>query len=302
MKDELPVFSIERFAIHDGPGIRTVLFLQGCPLRCPWCANPESWEIGPKLLFLEKKCAGCGTCASACPKGALSLWQKKARLDRARCTACGQCAAVCPQHALMVSGQKMRAEDIFRLVRRDRDYYRQTGGGLTLSGGEALLHIDALLPLLSQCREEGIGVAFETCGQVPPVNVQKAFPFTNEFLFDIKTLDEGRMRALTGGDLPKILRNFEWIAHADPGRLIVRTPVIPGFSHSENDLRPIFEWTARHHVRRIDLLPYHTLGAVKYRQLGKVYPFSCLESLKKTDLEPYRKIAEAYGLSVRIGG
>lgn len=302
MNDKLPVFNIERFAIHDGEGIRTAVFLQGCRLRCPWCANPESQAIGEKLMFLAKKCVGCGTCVARCPQGAASLRDGRAHIDRERCVRCGTCAGACPGAALKISGKWMTGDEIYAIIVRDADYYRQTHGGLTLSGGEALLHISALLPLLERCKQDGIGVDFETCGCVSPENVRRALPWTERFLFDIKSLDAARFRAVTGGDLSLVLENLEIIARKDPGKVVLRVPVIPTFNHTERDMAAIFDLAVRHGISRVDLLPYHTLGMTKYAQLGMDYPFPVDKSLKPDALRGYAHMGEALGLEVRIGG
>ena len=302
MTGKLPVFNIERFAIHDGEGIRTAVFLQGCPLRCPWCANPESQVIGKKLMFLQKKCVGCGTCVQRCPQHAVSLEDGHAQIDRAKCVRCGACAAACPQAALKISGQWMTAEEIFAIVIRDADYYRQTHGGLTLSGGEALLHIEELLPLLRMCKEAGIGVDFETSGQVPTENILSVLPYTDRFLFDLKTMDAEKLRAVTGGDLQLILKNFRRIAEISPDKLTARIPVIPGFNHTEKDICDLFMFVKEQGVARIDLLPYHTLALSKYKALGREYAWPYPKGLSKEELLPYQEMGKSMGLTVTIGG
>lgn len=302
MTGKLPVFNIERFAIHDGEGIRTAVFLQGCPLRCPWCANPESQVIGEKLMFLQKKCAGCGTCVQRCPQRAVSLGDGYARIDRSKCVRCGVCASVCPQAALKISGQWMTAEEIFAVVVRDADYYRQTHGGLTLSGGEALLHIDALLPLLRECNEVMIPVDFETCGHVPSESIEKALPWTERFLFDVKTADANKFRRFTGGNLELVLKNLTIIAENDPQKLIIRVPVIPTLNHTAEEIQRILEIALSLGISRVDLLPYHTLGLTKYAQLGQDYSFSEKKSLSPESLQPYADMGKKLGLTVTIGG
>lgn len=176
---ELRVFEIERFAVHDGPGIRTVVFLKGCGLHCPWCSNPESQSAARQLLRDEKKCAACGACARACPNGAVS-WTpgEMPRMDRARCRACGACAAICPAGALSLCGELMTAEEIERVVLRDRDYYEDSGGGVTFSGGEAVLQAPALAPLLASLAAQGVHTAIETCGAAPAESFALVAPHT----------------------------------------------------------------------------------------------------------------------------
>ena len=302
MSGKLPVFNIERFAIHDGEGIRTAVFLQGCPLRCPWCANPESQRIGPQLMYSEKKCAGCGNCVQNCPNRAIVLNGGKARIDRAACSHCGTCEQMCPNGAIRISGKWMTVEEVFSVIVRDVDYYRQTRGGVTFSGGEALLHIDSLMPLMDQCAKAGITVDFETCGHVPKESVQKAFPHTEHFLFDLKSADPEVFRRFTGGDLSLVLGNLHWLAERDPGRIILRVPVIPGVNHEQKEMQSVFRLAVREHISRVDLLPYHTLGMIKYAQLGMAYSFPVRQGLMAADAETYAAEGKEMGLDVRIGG
>ena len=302
MSGKLPVFNIERFAIHDGEGIRTAIFLQGCPLHCPWCANPESQHIGPQLMFSEKKCVACGTCVQNCPGNAITLNDEKARINRTACVSCGTCEQVCPNGAMQISGKWISAEDIFSVIERDADYYKQTHGGVTFSGGEALLHIDSLMPLLEECAKVGFAVDFETCGHVPEKSFQKAFPYTERFLFDVKTADPEVFRRCTGGRLSLVLNNLYWLAEKDPGKIILRVPVIPDVNHGQKEMESIFRLAVQEHISRVDLLPYHTLGMIKYAQLGLEYPFPVRQGLSVKELELYAAKGIKMGLDIRVGG
>ena len=302
MSGKLPVFNIERFAIHDGEGIRTAVFLQGCPLHCPWCANPESQHIGPQLMFSEKKCVACGTCVQNCPGNAITLNDEKARINRTACVSCGTCEQVCPNGAMQISGKWISAEDIFSVIERDADYYKQTHGGVTFSGGEALLHIDSLMPLLEECAKVGFAVDFETCGHVPEKSFQKAFPYTEQFLFDVKTADPEVFRRCTGGRLSLVLNNLHWLAEKEPGKIILRVPVIPDVNHGQKEMESIFRLAVQEHISRVDLLPYHTLGMIKYAQLGLEYPFPVRQGLSVKELELYAAKGIKMGLDIRVGG
>ena len=297
----LSLFEIERFALHDGPGIRTTVFLQGCPLRCAWCANPESQTPGKHILTLSGSCVGCKACETVCPEGAITV-PEKAVIDRSLCVLCGTCAARCPAGALGISGQSMSPDDLFSILIRDRDYYKNSGGGVTFSGGEALLQIDALLPLWEQLRAENISVAVETCGAVDAAVIKKAIPLIDLFLFDIKTLDPEIFARYTGGDLGVVLAAFRTVAGAHPEKLIVRVPVIPTVNFDRDSLKSIFTFAADHAVTEVHLLPYHTLGMNKYARLGRIYPFPVTRSLPEEEVVPYREMGEAMGLSVKIGG
>jgi len=300
MTAPLAIFEIERFALHDGPGLRTAIFLQGCPLRCPWCANPESQRMGQQRMFFAQRCAGCGACVSCCPQQALHMEAGKVSCNRASCTACGACVQTCPAAAVQLSGRQISCEALYALVARDADYYHATGGGVTLTGGEALLQLDALLPFLTRCRAAGIHIAVETCGCLPPSVIDKALDAIDLFLFDLKTLEEEKFARVTGGSLPMVLEAFARIANRDPRRLIARIPVIPGFNMEE--IPALLAHVAACGVAEAHLLPYHTLGMAKYAQLGRAYPYPVREPLSPEALEPFAALGNTLGLTIHIGG
>lgn len=297
---ELDIFEIERFAIHDGPGIRTTVFFQGCPLRCEWCANPESQTIGRHILSFSKLCSGCGKCADVCAQNAVSIADGKSLIDRSRCVSCGSCAAECPNNAIKVSGRKISCTELFDTVKRDIDYYRESGGGVTLSGGEALLHINRLVPFLEECRKNRIHIAAETCGYVPASNMELALEYVNLFLFDIKTLDGRKFRQFTGGSIDVVLSCFELLCKSAPEKVVVRVPVIPDFNSEE--VSEIMKYAAKHGIKIVHLLPYHTLGMAKYEQLGRKYPYHVRESLDPASLDCHIDTGSSLGLTVKIGG
>jgi pyruvate formate lyase activating enzyme len=253
-------------------------------------------------MFLVKKCVGCGCCVKSCPQRAISLDEGKASIDRKQCICCGTCECVCLNEAMEIIGEKRSLSAIYDLVMRDKDYYEKTGGGVTLSGGEAMLHIFSIKPLLEKFRESNVHIAAETCGNVKKENIKAAFPLVNVFLFDIKTLDGKKIQKYTGGDLNLILDNFSYIAAYNPDKLIIRVPVLPNVNDKESDIREIFSLALSSKVKRVDLLPYHTLGLTKYKQLGLPYKFSCHESMKTEKLLPLKKLGEEMGLKVGIGG
>lgn len=300
MNKLLPVFEIERFAIHDGNGIRTAIFLQGCPLHCKWCANPESQSIGRHIMHSDKLCSGCGKCAKACEKGAVSISGGKAVIDREICSSCGKCAEACPTGARKILGKMMSCEEIFRIVMRDKAYYEESCGGITLSGGEALLHIYELVPLLEMCREQNINIAVETCGCVNLEYMKTAEKYIDTFLFDIKALDEKKLVENTGGKLETVKKAFEYICKSK--KVIARVPVIPDFNYDEKDIREIMRYVGANGVREIHLLPYHVLGMEKYAQLGVKYPYHITKGLDGRLLEVYTDIGGEYDLKVKIGG
>ena len=297
----LPVMEIERFAVHDGPGIRSVLFLKGCVLHCPWCANPESQGGKPVLLHDAVRCVGCGACAQVCSNSAIH-WQEGQRplFDRTRCAACGRCVQQCLQSALSISGQSMTAQEIADILLRDRDYYVDSGGGVTLSGGEALLQGEALLPLLRILQQNGVSVAVETCGQFPTAVLEPLLPYLDLFLFDVKHADAAVLRAVTGGDADLIARNLDAIAAAGK-QVVARVPVIPGFNHTPQAMEQILRFCIAHGITEVHLLPYHTLGKSKYAKLGLPYTLTA-PMLTKAEVQPYAAQAAALGLTAVVGG
>lgn len=303
MTDEksLLVMELERFAVQDGPGIRTAVFLKGCDLRCPWCANPESQRCAVQMMHDSNKCVGCGVCAAACHNGAVTIAHGGVPIfERAKCVVCGECGRVCPLGAIEYSGRWKEPKQIIETVLRDRDYYAASGGGLTLSGGEPLLWGATLLPLLTLCGENDISVAVETCGQFPTEVLPNVLPFLRLFLFDIKHANAQRLKRVTGGDLKIILKNLD-AAVASGIPVIARVPVIPGFNHTEAEMCAILRLVQRHGVKKVELLPYHTLGKNKYAKLGVPYTLDS-PMLSPHDLEPYRALGGALGLAVEIGG
>lgn len=296
----LNIFEIERFAIHDGPGIRTTVFFQGCPLRCAWCTNPESHTAGRHIMFFSKFCAGCRKCAESCEQHAVSVMNGKALINRSECVSCGSCAEKCPQSAIRISGRQLTNEELFGVIIRDVDYYRQSGGGVTLSGGEALLQLDKMTPFLEKCRREKISIAAETRGYVPVSRVEAALEYVDLFLFDIKTLDAEKFGRLTGGKIDTTLSAFELLCKNAPEKITARVPIIPDFN--DNEITEIMKFAAGHNVRKLHLLPYHTLGIAKYEQLGREYPYHVKESLAPDALLPYVERGAELGLTVKIGG
>lgn len=301
---ERPVhlFDIQRFSLHDGPGIRTTVFFSGCPLRCPWCANPESQRGGKELLYLQSRCVSCGRCAGACPQEAIDFSPGTGPVfHREKCQHCGRCAEVCTTEALELSGRAMTVEEILSIVRRDRDYYNNTGGGVTLSGGEPFAQPDGLCALLKAAKEEGLHTAVETTGNVSEDVFRKGVPLADLFLFDLKHSDPEALRTATGGDLPLILRNLRLAAESG-SQVCVRVPVIPGFNHSPEVIEEILSLASDCGVKAAELLPYHTLGKSKYAQLGRAYPMGDAPPLDQAELEKYAALGDKMNMLVKIRG
>lgn len=267
------VFDIEKFAVHDGPGIRTVIFLKGCPLHCLWCHNPESQSFEREILFTAQNCTRCGRCAAACPHQCHTIQDNIHTFDRTSCVLCGKCLEKCYAEALSVAGKEMTVEEVMAEVRKDLLFFRNSGGGITLSGGEPLSHPAFAAELLRTAKAEGIHTAVETSGFAAEQIVKELTGPVDLWLWDIKALPE-QYEALTGGDWRIIERNLQTVS-ASGGTIHLRCPLIPGCNDSDSNLRFIAQIADRTPgVERIDLEPYHTLGESKNIRLGKDPAFS----------------------------
>jgi len=268
------VFDIQHYAVHDGPGIRTIVFLKGCPLRCAWCCNPESHSASPDLRHLAHRCRACGRCAEACPAGTLSLHEGRLTIDRSRCPSCvAPCVAVCCESALERVGMRMSVDEVVARVDADRDFYRNSGGGVTIGGGEPLAQPEFVSALARACRDRGLHVAMETSGFAAADTFRAVAPLVDLVLFDVKVLDPARHRELTGADNAPVLANLAHLAAVRPRDVIVRFAVIPGYTDDEANLDGLAALMMRHGLERLDLEPYHPLGAEKYEAIGR--PWRC---------------------------
>ena len=272
------VFNVQKYSVHDGPGIRTIVFLKGCSLSCRWCSNPESQQREPELAFNAGRCLGvskCGHCIVACPYGSITLGEDdKLRIDRSHCTACHMpCADACPAQGLLVYGKQRTVDDVLNVVEQDMAFYARSGGGLTLSGGEPLLQGEFAVALLREARARRIKTAVETCGMVSAETVRAAAEYLNFVLFDIKHMDSAEHEAQTGLSNRHILENFRILAEEFPDLpILARTPIIPGFNDSEQAVTAIAQFLKPYERVEYEMLPYHRLGTQKYQFLDRPVP------------------------------
>lgn len=295
------IFNIQRFSTHDGAGIRTLLFFKGCPLRCPWCSNPESQAFGPELFFDPQKCIGCGECVRASDNDEF-VWQAdRLRLQRERLRNPEIFRDVCPAQAIQVVGESQTVPQMLAEIEKDRPFYRHSGGGLTISGGEPFARPALLHELLQAVKALDIHVAVETCLHVPWPQIERSAALVDVFLADLKHTDAEKFQRAAGGDLSLVLANLQRL-DACGAPLVIRIPVIPGFNHTTGEVQAILDYAASlTQVRDVHLIPYHALGQNKYTLLGRKYPLSAA-ALSENDLEPYRRMAAQMGFNVTIGG
>jgi len=297
------VTDIQRFSVHDGPGIRTTVFLKGCNLRCAWCHNPETLRPEPELQVLPAKCIGCGACLKACPNGAHEVGPDGRRLfHRDRCTACGACAEVCYAGALVLVGRDMTADEVVAEVLEDRPFYEESGGGVTVSGGEPLFQRDFAVEVLRLCRQEGLHTAVETNLAAPWDDVAALLPVTDLFMVDVKVLGSEAHRRWTGAGNESILAGLRRLAEGGQ-TLVVRTPVVPGVNDTPEEIGAVADLVRDfQNLAYYELLPYHPLGAGKYESLGMAYTLGDLSRPPQEQMDALAHAAAARGIEVRVAG
>lgn len=296
------VFNIQKFSIHDGPGIRTIVFLKGCPLRCLWCSNPESQDPKPVLLFSQKKCISCAICEKVCPLKAISFGDSHYPIiDRSICDGCGKCVQECCTEALYFEGKSQSVEEILFEVNKDRPFYDNSGGGLTLSGGEVLAQPTFAYALLASAKDQGLHTAIETTGFAQPEILLKIVSQVDLVLYDFKHYDSARHKEKTGVDNELILSNLKMLCEQKQP-LVVRIPIIPEFNDSLADAAEFGRILSEFKVEEVNLLPFHQMGEHKYNLLDKDYQYHGYKSIREESLIEYRQIMADFDLDVKIGG
>ena len=294
------VSNVQKFSIHDGPGIRTTIFVKGCPLRCRWCDNPETWESYSQVLCIPQRCVECGKCAPVCPQGAIILnKESKVIIDRQRCNSCLKCVEVCKYGALRQTGVEMTAEEAVRVVMEDVMFYQTSGGGMTISGGEPLLQPDFVAEVFRLCKQEGLHTALDTSGFAQPEVVDKVLEYVDLVLLDIKHMNPLDHLKWCGVSNELIHENAKLMAKKREVRFSL--PMVKGVNDSEKNLRETAEFAISLGVKAIDVEPLHKLASQKYKFLGLESPFDDLEKFSDEEVEKVRRIFESYGLKTTKG-
>ncbi len=293
---------IQRFAINDGPGIRTTVFFKGCPLNCRWCHNPECISSQTEIFFHPGKCERCGRCAQICPERVIDLDRSsEMRIERSSCTLCMACVEACPYSALTQVGEFNTPEEVLEEVERDVPFYRNSGGGMTLSGGEPLSQPEFAGHLIRKAKANGIHTAVDTCGYLPFDSFEHFLAGVDLILYDIKLIDSERHRAGTGAGNNMILENCTKLA-AMKVPMRIRIPLIPNFNDSDDDMQSIADFTSAQGLHDVDLLPYHMYASSKYEKLGQGYEFEAVEPLTDDRVTEIDQLFVRKGLNVTIGG
>ncbi|MDW8801746.1 indoleacetate decarboxylase activase [Clostridium sp. A1-XYC3] len=299
------IFDIQSLSFHDGPGIRTLVFLKGCPLKCLWCANPEGQKLLPELRYHKVNCAGCMECSKACVENAITLKNHEdakvtISINKEKCIKCSdlKCTDMCLNDALKLSGKTMTVDEVMKVIKRDSAYYKRKGG-VTLSGGDPTYQPEFAVSLLKACKEEYINTAVESAMFTTVDTVNKFIPVTDLFLTDIKHMNEDKHKKLTGVSNQPILNNISIISKQKP--VVIRVPIIPGLNDDKENIISISRFCAENNIDRINLLPYHKLGVAKYEQLGLTYDILDVNSPNKEKMELLKEAVESSGVKCIIG-
>lgn len=300
------VYSIQRYCIHDGPGIRTDVFLKGCSLHCPWCSNPESQRPEPELSFLANKCCGCGVCFEKCKENALRR-EGGFRIDRGKCTGCGVCVRYCARDCYQLYGKEYTAQELLCEASKDDIFYQNSGGGVTVTGGEPTDQYEFVVEFLALCKEAGLDTAMETHGFSLEERYVEAAPYVDHFLIDLKHTDLRKCHDVTGSPLNvSPMENMRVLAGRYGKEVSIRIPVIPGFNDDMENFGHVAEFARElretGNLRMIHLLPYHNMGSSKYAALNRCYPMGDASALADSEVEPFREFLLSRDLPCIIGG
>ena len=299
------ITNIQKFSIHDGDGIRTTVFFKGCPLKCEWCHNPETQKFEKEMQVDREKCTGCGACAAVCPNGAIHMEEGRPILDAEACVFCGKCTRFCPTGAREVIGQEYTVKELVKELMKDQMFYEESGGGVTLSGGEVMsMDMDYLLAVAKELKRQDVTLTIDTCGFVPYEKFQELLPYVNTFLYDVKVMDPELHKKYMGTDNALILENLVCLAK-DGARIYIRIPTVKEVNGNEENMKETIAFLQEHdiHPAQINLLPYHDTGSGKYRKLDMEYKGTDLHAPDKEEMEALAALFINAGYkNTKIGG
>ena len=299
------ITNFQKFSIHDGDGIRTSVFFKGCPLKCEWCHNPETQRFEKEMQCDKEKCVGCGTCAKVCPNGAISMENGKPEMKKDACTFCGKCVNFCPIGIREIIGREYSVKELIKELMKDQMFYEESGGGVTLSGGEVMaMDIDYILAIAKELKRQDVTLTIDTCGYVPYEKFQAILPYVNTFLYDVKVMDPKLHKKYIGVDNQLILDNLIRLA-ADGARIYIRIPTIKEVNGNEKNMKETIAFLKEHdiHPAQINLLPYHDTGSGKYSKLDMEYKGTDLHAPEKEEMESFvRLFVESGFQNTKIGG
>jgi pyruvate formate lyase activating enzyme len=297
------IYDMQRFAIHDGPGIRTLIYMKGCPLKCLWCSSPQTQKPSTEILHIELNCKKCGRCTEVCSKNAITISEEEGvKIDRKLCDSCGECVETCLNQALKLAGKDITVEELFQEVNKDSPFYRRSKGGITVGGGEPTMQHEFVTAFLKRCKQIYIHTAMESCGYVKWEYLEKILKHLNLAYFDIKHMDPLVHKELTGVSNELILENIKKASKMLP--VIIRIPVAPGCNDSEDNILATAKFAAGlgKNLQRIEILPYHKFGTHLYDQLDMEYRLKDVEPPSDEHMERLKELIESCGVKAQIGG
>ncbi|MBU5677932.1 glycyl-radical enzyme activating protein [Alkaliphilus sp. MSJ-5] len=295
------IFNIQKYSINDGPGIRTTVFFKGCPLKCTWCHNPESQSYENELIFSIEKCIYCNSCNNSCVDKCITFIDRELIIDKAKCSLCGDCTKNCPTNAIEMVGISMTVNEVMKEIEKDMVFYEESGGGVTLSGGEPLMQFEFINAILKKCKEKGIHTAIDTSGYSSLSSVYELSKNVDLFLYDIKHLDDDKHMELTGVSNKQILDNLSNIVKIG-NNVWIRVPIIPGINDDDENILGIGRLMNMLKLADISILPYHNIATDKYRKLGKTYDLSNIKTPSDQYMNKIASKLKNFGLNVKVGG
>ncbi|MBN2239214.1 MAG: glycyl-radical enzyme activating protein [Dehalococcoidales bacterium] len=296
------IFNIQKFSVHDGPGIRTTVFMKGCPLHCRWCSNAESMSPYPEPGIIRSNCDLCGECTAVCPLGALTIAGNELRIDRSLCDGCGKCVDACYRDAITIYGRQVTVDEVLDVVRKDKDYYLGSNGGVTVSGGEPLRQSIFVFELFKKCREEGILTCLDTCGYASGEAIKAVLPYVDYILYDLKLINPEKHEQFTGVD-NRVIKDNAATAVSSGASILFRIPLIKDVNCTLENITETAEFiSSLGEGLSIEMLPYHRLGIGKYRTLDRDYPGIDMETPSAEEMQQMKEIFEHYGVQCTIGG